>query len=157
MNYNEYWEKYWAWDRNSYGLIFSTPEGKKQYFMQKITYLLIVGSTVLPVHILFFKEDLLLGTLGALIFLCSVSIFTGYDSMLNGTMNADLNANIWTRVTFNIRFVFSLLLISTANWYLLFGTLLLPLKFLYVLVISILLVVTVRKLYSQLQLREWVS
>lgn len=155
MNYNEYWEKYWAWDRNSHGLIFSTPEGKKQYFRQKIAYLLIVGSTVLPVHILFFGKDLLLGILGGLIFMCSVSIFTGYDSMDNRTIKADLNASIWTKVTFNIHFVLSLLLVSAANWYFLFGTHLLSLKILYVFVISVLIVVVCRKLYSQLQSKEW--
>jgi ABC-2 type transport system ATP-binding protein len=95
MNYNEYWERYWAWDRQSHGLIFSVPAGKWQYFMQKISCLFLFGATVLPVHILFFWDNVFVGVIGGLLLLSAVSIFTSYDSMSNPNLNADLNDSIW--------------------------------------------------------------
>ncbi len=155
INYNEYWEKYWAWDRKSHGLIFSTPEGKKQYFVHKTSYLFIVASTVLPVHILFFRDNVFMGIIGGLIFMGVVSVFTGYDSMNNRSINADLNASIWTKMTFNIHFVFSLIMIATANWYLLFKAQHLFLQVSYVFATLFLIVFIAKRLYLQFQSKEW--
>lgn len=155
MNYNEYWEKYWAWDRNSHGLIFSAPEGKQQYFRHKVCYLYVIGSTVLPVHLLFFKGDIFMGFLGGLIFLIAVSTFTSYSSMENRTMNVELNASIWTKFTFNFRFVVSLLLISAANWYLLFRAPMSYVRYVYLFLVSVAVASIFRKIRAQLQAKEW--
>lgn len=155
MNYNEYWERYWAWDRQSHGLIFSVPAGKRQYFMQKIFCLLLFGATVLPVHILFFWDNVFVGIIGGLLLLSAVSIFTSYDSMSNPNLNADLNASIWTKVTFNIRFMISLIGMVAANWFLFFKNDILLVKLFYVLVIIILIITAAKRLYKSLQLKEW--
>lgn len=155
MNYNEYWERYWAWDRQSHGLIFSVPAGKRQYFMQKISCLFLFGATVLPVHILFFWDNVFVGVTGGLLLLSAVSIFTSYDSMSNPNLNADLNDSIWTKVRFNIRFMISLIGMAAANWYLFFRNEVLLWKLLYVLVVVVLIITAVKRLNKSLQLKEW--
>jgi len=155
MNYNEYWERFWAWDRSSHGLILSVPDGRQRYFVQKIACSLVFGATVLPVHFFFFEGNHIVGIIGGLLFLGAVPILTSYDSMNNGKINADLNASLWTKITFNIHFMISLLGMAAANWYLFFKNDVLLGKLLYILFIVVLVITAVKRLYTSLQRKEW--
>lgn len=90
----DYYERFWAWDRNSYGLIFSIPSAREGYFMQKLLAGMIPLLPFLLFHLILYHHKMLSGILTGLASAMTILVAAGRGSMTKENLNADPDLNM---------------------------------------------------------------